>query len=109
MNGSRETTAAVVYGPPPDLDGIPRGAIHLQGLGRCNAIPARHLKPGMLISWNYTPIGYVCVSFDQVSPKFGILIERNLTTGDVSKRRLGLDRWVSVSYARTATVEGGAA
>lgn len=86
---------------PPDLTGVPLGYLHLQGIGECHAIPARHLKPGMILSWNYSPACSVVVEFSPVSACFGLLTERSRETGAIHQRRLKLDRLVAVSYSRT--------
>lgn len=54
--------------------------IQLQGIGRVAAIPASQLVPGMLLSWNYTPLGFEVVSVREKSPQFLEIVERDRKT-----------------------------
>jgi hypothetical protein len=81
-----------------------RGLIHLQGIGNVRAIPARELKPGMLLSWNYSPNGYEVASVREVSPNFIEIVERNRESGKETPRRLKKDRLVAAEAPKPKPV-----
>jgi len=74
-------------------------SIHLQGIGRVPAIPARDLRPGMLLSWNYSWRAYKVESVKDASPMFMEVVETNVQTGRQSKRRLKKNRLVAAHQA----------
>lgn len=71
------------------------GTIHLQGVGRVPAIPARDLKIGMRLSWNYSYRGYRVTYISDLSKEYIEIEEKSVETGVVSKRRLKKDRLVA--------------
>ena len=76
------------------------GRIHLQGIGEVEAIPAEEVKPGMLISWNYSPNGYEVVKIEKATPCFFALTERDVKTGETYLRRLKAGRLVAAEFPR---------
>lgn len=70
---------------------------HLQGIGSVPAIPARDLKPGDVVRWNY---GYTSDVLKVTPSKTGKTVDVLLhshDSGKVSSRKLGADRLVAVS------------
>jgi hypothetical protein len=74
-----------------------KGLIHLQDIGDVPAIPARELKPGMRLSWNYAYKKYEVASIRDASKDFIEIVERNIETGSEHVRRLKKDRLVAAS------------
>jgi hypothetical protein len=70
-------------------------SIHLQGIGRVPAIPARDIKPGMILSWNASPRAYEVISIKDVSHHFVEVKERNRSTGQEFTRKLKKSRLVA--------------
>ena len=79
-------------------------SIRLQGIGWARAIPASELEVGMLLSWNYSPLGYEVISVRNVSRMFVELVERNRENGNEYTRRLKKDRLVAAEAATTRAV-----
>ena len=77
--------------------------IHLQGIGRCHAIPAERLEPGMVLSWNYSPLAYEVVSVKFTSLHYMQVVERNIETGVEYTRKLKRDRLVVASKPKGQT------
>lgn len=69
----------------------------LQGIGLCAAIPAEQLEPGMLLSWNYSPLSYEVVSVELTTPHYMQIVERNVETGHEHTRKLKRTRLVAAS------------
>ena len=57
-------------------------------------IPAADLRPGMLLSWNYSPKGYEVVAVRPISANFIEIDEKNRSTGKITSRRLKKTRLV---------------
>ena len=68
--------------------------IQLQGIGRCPAIAAEQLQPGMILSWNYSPRGYAVVSVAPKGKQSLTVVERNRETGKEYTRTLRKTRLV---------------
>ena len=82
------------------------GRIHLQGIGKVEAIPAEEVKAGMLVSWNYSPNGYEVVSIERATTCFLNMTERDVKTGETYLRRVRIGRLVAAEFpkGRLATV-----
>jgi len=76
------------------------GTIHLQGLGEVPAIPARDLKPGMLVSWNQSWQEYRIVSVAEASPRFLEVVEERIADGHRYARRMAKDRLVAAAFPK---------
>ncbi len=77
-----------------------KNSIHLQGIGRCAAIPAQEIKVGMLISWNCSPNGHAVESIKEVSEHFIEIVEKDRNTQVISTRRLRKDRLVAAEFCK---------
>jgi hypothetical protein len=60
--------------------------IHLQAVGRVPAVPAKDLKPGDQLMYNYGRV-YQIVKIENASPKFLKIYEVNTRTGEEYERR----------------------
>lgn len=70
--------------------------IQLQGIGSLPGFPASTLRPGDILSWNYSYHEYRVLRVRDKSPQFLEIDEQNVKTGVVSTRRLKKDRLVAV-------------
>jgi hypothetical protein len=77
--------------------------VHLQGIGRFNAIPAGDLVPGVKMVWNY---GYTSkvVSVERVSPKTVRVVERS-ERGVEGVRTMRSSRLVAVTRSSVAAAK----
>jgi len=69
--------------------------IHLQALGQCEAKPAGELKPGDLMSFNYTPREY---RVDKIEPAGSTQVKVtlvNIRTGSIYTKRFAKARLVA--------------
>lgn len=73
-----------------------QGSVHLQGLGRTPAKPARDFRVGERIMWNY---GYVSLIESIVPSASGKTLVMGLRKGNgqLNSRRVGADRLLALA------------
>lgn len=69
---------------------------HLQGIGNKPAIPAKELKVGTIILWNY---GYTSEVLDIVPSKSGktLIATTKSESGNIYQRRFNADKLVAIA------------
>ena len=72
------------------------GLVHLQGLGDFLGTEASLLVPGMVLSWNYSPMHSTVVSVKTVSASYVEVTTRN-QAGEVFVKRMKKNRLVVAS------------
>jgi hypothetical protein len=69
--------------------------IHLQGIGKVPAMLARELKPGYILSWNYSPEAYAVKSVEVISPQYLRVTTEHLATKTEYVQKMSRDRLVA--------------